>query len=234
MRPPGRVVFVVADSAFDLCSELWYIVGLEEPTLGHSPGLHAGHEEGVDRSACPRCHNEVKDISNRQRINEAIRAKDVRLIGEEGEQLGIFPLKEALDIAREHNLDLVEVAPEADPPVCRLLDYRKYAYERARKAREARKAHKPVEVKEVRLRPKTGEHDINFKVNRMRQFLGEGFRVKVRVLFRGREITYPEIAQEMLTKIAAGLGDVAVVENQPRMEGRSMFMVLAPAVKKKK
>jgi translation initiation factor IF-3 len=176
----------------------------------------------------------VKDISDRQRVNEAIRAKEVRLIGEEGEQLGVFPLREALNIAREHNLDLVEVAPQADPPVCRLLDYGKYTYEKARRAREAKKSQKPVEIKEIRLRPKTGEHDINFKVNRMRGFLGEGFKVKVRVLFRGREITYPEIAQQMLTDIAAGLTDVALVENQPRMEGRSMFMVLAPAGKKKK
>jgi translation initiation factor IF-3 len=176
----------------------------------------------------------VKDISDRQRVNEAIRAKDVRLIGEEGEQLGVFPLREALNIAREHNLDLVEVAPQADPPVCRLLDYGKYTYEKARRAREAKKSQKPVEIKEIRLRPKTGEHDINFKVNRMRGFLGEGFKVKVRVLFRGREITYPEIAQQMLMDIAAGLTDVALVENQPRMEGRSMFMVLAPAGKKKK
>lgn len=176
----------------------------------------------------------MKDISDRQRVNEEIRAKEVRLIGEEGEQLGIFPLREALDIARQHSVDLVEVAPQADPPVCRLLDYGKYIYEKARKAREARKAQKPVEVKEIRLRPKTGEHDINFKVNRMRGFLGEGFKVKVRVLFRGREISYPEIAQQMLTQIAAGLTDVAVVENYPRLEGRSMFMVLAPAGKKKK
>ncbi len=176
----------------------------------------------------------MKDISNRSRINEEIRAKEVRLIGEAGEQLGVFPLREALDIARQHNVDLVEVAPQADPPVCRLLDYGKYVYERARKAREARKSQKAVEMKEMRLRPKTGEHDINFKVNRMRGFLGEGFKVKVRVLFRGREITYPEIAQQMLTEIAAGLTDVAVVENYPRLEGRSMFMVLAPAGKKKK
>jgi translation initiation factor IF-3 len=176
----------------------------------------------------------VKDISKTQRINEAIRAKEVRLIGEAGDQLGVFPLKEALDIARGHDLDLVEVAPEANPPVCKLLDFGKYSYERARKAREARKSAKPVEIKEMRLRPKTGEHDINFKVNRMRGFLGEGFKVRVRVLFRGREITHPEIAQEMLSRVAAGLKDVAVVEFHPRMEGRSMFMVLAPAAKKKK
>ena len=175
----------------------------------------------------------MKDIRKTQRTNEAIRAEEVRLIGKKGEQLGVFPLREALEIAREQNLDLVEVAPQADPPVCRLLDYGKYSYERARKAREARKQQKPVEVKEIRFRPKTGEHDVNFKVNRMRGFLEEGYKVKVRVLFRGREITHPEIAQEMLSKIATGLKDIAAVELYPRMEGRSMFMILTPTGKKK-
>ncbi len=175
----------------------------------------------------------MKEIRKTQRINEAIRAKEVRLIGEEGDQLGIFPIAKALEIARGHDLDLVEVAPQADPPVCRLLDYGKYSYERARKAREAKKSHKPIEVKEIRLRPKTGDHDINFKVSRMRSFLEEGFKVKVRVLFRGREITHPEIAHERLRDIAADLGDVASVEYSPRMEGRSMFMILSPSGKKK-
>ena len=180
-----------------------------------------------------RCHNEVKNIRKSQRINEGIRANEVRLIGEQGERLGVLPLREALEIARRHRLDLVEVAPQADPPVCRLLDWGKYSYEKSRKAREAKKASKPVEVKEMRLRPKTGDHDINFKVSRMRGFLTEGFKVRVRVLFRGREITHPEIAQGMLRDIATGLEDVAVVEYAPRMEGRSMFMILAPAGKKK-
>lgn len=175
----------------------------------------------------------MKEISKTQRTNEAIRAREVRLIGEQGEQLGVLPIGEALEIARGRNLDLVEVAPQADPPVCRLLDWGKYSYERSKKAREARKAQTPVVIKEMRLRPKTGEHDINFKVNRMRGFLEEGFKVKVRVLFRGREITHPEIAHQMLSNIAAGLKDIAVVEYYPRMEGRSMFMVLSPGGKKK-
>lgn len=175
----------------------------------------------------------MKDIKKRRRINEGIRAREVRLIGEEGEQLGIFPVAEALEIARGQDLDLVEVAPQADPPVCRLLDYGKYSYERAKKAREAKKAHKSVELKEIRLRPKTGDHDIDFKVSRMRSFLEEGFKVKVRVLFRGREITHPEIARDRLNSIAADLEDVATVEYSPRMEGRSMFMILSPAGKKK-
>ncbi len=175
----------------------------------------------------------MKDIKQ-QRINERIRAKEVRLIGERGEQLGIFPLREALQIARGHDLDLVEVAPQADPPVCRLLDYGKYLYERSKKAKEAKKARKPAEVKEIRFRPKTGEHDVNFKINRMRGFLKEGSKVKVRVLFRGREITHPEIGEEMLNGIAVDLEDLAAVEYPPRMEGRSMLMILAPVSKKKK
>jgi translation initiation factor IF-3 len=175
----------------------------------------------------------VKDIKKKQRINERIRAKEVRLIGEKGEQLGIFPLGEALEIAGRHDLDLVEVAPQAEPPVCRLLDFGKYAYERSRKTKQAKKSHKQVAVKEIRLRPKTGEHDVNFKMNRMRSFLSEGAKVKVRVLFRGREITHPEIAREMLNGIVAELEDLAVVEYPPRMEGRSMLMILSPAGKKK-
>lgn len=175
----------------------------------------------------------MKGIRKRQRINERIRAKEVRLVDEQGEQMGIFPIGQALDIAREHGLDLVEVAPHADPPVCRLMDYGKYVYQQSKKAREARKSQKQVEVKEIRLRPKTGDHDIKFKINRMHNFLSEGFKVKVRVLFRGREITHPEIAQDMLKNIAEVLEDVGVVEYRPRMEGRSMFMILSPSGKKK-
>jgi len=175
----------------------------------------------------------VKDIKKRQRINDMIRAREVRLIGQKGERLGIFPLSEALEIARGHNLDLVEVAPQAEPPVCRLLDYGKFSYEQSKKAKEARKSQKSVELKEIRLRPKTDEHDVDFKVKRMRGFLSEGFKVKVRVLFRGREITHPEIAHEMLRGVANGLEDVGTVEYAPRMEGRSMFMILSPSGKKK-
>ena len=198
---------------------------------------------GCSQTSCLVCHNEVKDIRKKRRINERtrrkthrinewIRAKEVRLIGEQGERLGILPLREALEIAKRHDLDLVEVAPQADPPVCRLLDYGKYVYERSRKAREAKKVHKPAELKEIRLRPKTGKHDVDFKIKRMRDFLSDGSKVKVRVLFRGREITHPEIAHEMLSNIAAHLQDIAVVEYAPRMEGRTMFMILSPVGKK--
>jgi translation initiation factor IF-3 len=138
-----------------------------------------------------------------------------------------MPLRDALEATRARDLDLVEVAPNADPPVCRMMDYGKYLYEQAKKERKARKAQK-TEVKEVRLRPKTGEHDVAFKVRDARRFLNGGCKVKVRVRFRGREITYPEIGREMLDRIAEELGDVSEVEQRPRMEGRSMLMILSP------
>ncbi|MFQ6057450.1 MAG: translation initiation factor IF-3 [Anaerolineae bacterium] len=164
----------------------------------------------------------------RHRINERIRAREVRLIDQAGKQMGIYSLREALQMARERNLDLVEVAPRADPPVCRLMDYGKYIYERTKREREARKAQKTTEMKEIRLRPKTDEYHIGFKLKRAREFLSEGAKVKVRVLFRGREITHPEIGLALLKKVAAELEDIATVEHQPRFEGRSMLMILSP------
>ena len=145
--------------------------------------------------------------------------------------MGIMHIREALAVAREHDLDLVEVAPHADPPVCRLLDYGKYLYERTKKEKEARKAQKTREIKEIRLRPKTGEHDVAHKVRDARRFLEEGSKVKVRVRFRGREITHPEVARDLLKRIAADLEDVGHVEQQPRLEGRTMLMILSPGSK---
>jgi len=138
-----------------------------------------------------------------------------------------MPLRDALESTRARDLDLVEVAPHADPPVCRMMDYGKYLYEQAKRERKARKAQK-TEVKEIRLRPKTGEHDVAFKVKNARRFLNDGCKVKVRVRFRGREITYPEIGREMLNRIAEELEDVSEVEQRPSMEGRSMLMILSP------
>jgi translation initiation factor IF-3 len=140
-------------------------------------------------------------------------------------------IKEALGIAEAAGLDLVEVAPQADPPVCRVLDYGKFSYERSKKDREARKAQTKIEVKEIRLRPKTSEHHRSFKVRDARRWLLEGKKVLARIRFRGREITYPEIALDDLKKIAEELADVGIVELAPRMEGRTMFMVLAPSKK---
>lgn len=171
----------------------------------------------------------MEEISKRKhRVNEAIRAREVRLIDEAGRQMGILPAKEALRVAQRRGLDLVEVAPSATPPVCRLLDYGKYMYERMRRERKAKKTQKATEMKEIRLRPKTGDHDVGLKTKRIRQFIGEGSRVKVRVRFRGREITHPEIGRGLLERIAADLEDVAVVERAPRMDGRSMLMILSP------
>jgi translation initiation factor IF-3 len=140
-------------------------------------------------------------------------------------------MRDALAKARELGMDLVEVAPNADPPVCRMMDYGKFLYEKSKRERKARRAQKTIEVKEIRLRPKTGEHDVEFKVRDAERFLKQGHKVKVRVRFRGREITYPEIGRVMLQDVAERLSDVATIESPPRMEGRSMLMVLGPNVK---
>lgn len=165
------------------------------------------------------------------RINHAIRVPEVRLIDADGDHVGIVSLSEALTIAHDRELDLVEVSPAANPPVARVMDYGKFLYQQAKRERESRKAQKQVEVKEIRLRPKTTEHHKSFKMRDARGWLEEGMKVKVRIRFRGREITYPEIAREQLADIAKELSDVAVVEQRPNMEGRTMLMILAPAKK---
>lgn len=167
------------------------------------------------------------------RINEEIRAREVRLIGPDNANLGVVSTREALERARVADLDLVEVAPQAEPPVCRIMNYGKFLYERSKKDREAKKQQKVIEVKEIRLRPKTTDHHRSFKVRAARRWLEEGMKVKVRIRFRGREITYPEIARGELQEIADELADVGVVEQNPDMEGRTMLMVLAPAKKEK-
>jgi translation initiation factor IF-3 len=177
--------------------------------------------------------NGGKAIStSRLRVNERIRSREVRLIGPDGANVGVVSTEEALRIAREANLDLVEVSPGAKPPVCRVLNLGKYLYEKEKKERQARKAQTKIEIKEIRLRPKTTEHHRSFKVRDARKWLQNGIKVKVRIRFRGREITYPEIAREDMAQIAKELEDVAVVEQQPDMEGRTMLMVLAPGKKK--
>ena len=153
----------------------------------------------------------------------------MRVIDADGKQLGILPRQEALRLAEERELDLVEVAPNANPPVVKLLDFGKYQYEKAKREREARKARKDIEVKEIRLRPKTGEHDIAFKIRQARSFLEDGAKVKVRVRFRGREITHPEVARAQMERIANELSDVSVVEQRPGFEGRTILMILGPS-----
>ena len=156
----------------------------------------------------------------------------MRVIGADNNNLDVMAIDQALSIAQEAGLDLVEVAPNAEPPVVRVMDYGKFIYEQSKKEREARRAQKQVEVKEIRLRPKTNEHHLGFKSRDARGWLEDGNKVKVRVRFRGREITYPEVALEQLNQIAAELADVAMIEQIPQLDGRTMLMVLAPKKKK--
>jgi len=163
------------------------------------------------------------------RVNEAIRVPEVRLIGPNGENVGVVPVRQAIQIARDAELDLVEVSPNAAPPVCRVLDFGKFLYEREKKEREAKKAQTKIEIKEIRLRPKTNEHHRGFKVDDARRWLLQGHKVRVTVKFRGREMDYPEIALEDLREIAQSLSDVSIIEQAPMMEGRTMLVVLGPA-----
>jgi len=170
---------------------------------------------------------------NRTRVNAAIQAPQLRVIDSDGKQLGILPRREALRLADERELDLVEVAPNAEPPVVKLMDYGKYQYEKAKREREARKARKEIEVKEVRLRPKTDDHDINFKVRQARSFLESGAKVKIRMRFRGREIYNLDVAKQQFDRFASELADIGTIEQRPSFEGRTMLMIVAPGTSKK-
>ncbi|OHB33128.1 MAG: translation initiation factor IF-3 [Desulfuromonadaceae bacterium GWC2_58_13] len=161
-------------------------------------------------------------------INRAIRAREVRVVDDEGGQLGILSLEEALAAAQERGLDLVEVSPNAAPPVCRIMDYGKYKYQTSKKAAEAKKKAARVELKEVKMRPKTEDHDFQFKVKHARRFLEEGNKVKVTVMFRGREVTHPEFGRRLLEKVTEEIQDIGLVETTPRMMGRFMSMVITP------
>ena len=171
-------------------------------------------------------------IGKEYRINQRIRAKEVRLIGESGEQLGVMPLAQALQLGNERDLDLVEVAPNVSPPVCRLLDYGKFRYEQAKKERQARKHQKVVEVSQIRLRPRTDVHDVESKVKMAKRLLEKGNKVKILVIFRGREIVHPELSRELLERVAKSLEEMAKVERPLLLEGRNMSLILAPSAKK--
>lgn len=161
-------------------------------------------------------------------INRAIRARQVRVVDDEGGQLGILGIDEALAAAAERGLDLVEVSPNAVPPVCRIMDYGKYKYQAAKRANEAKKKAAKVELKEVKMRPKTEEHDFQFKLRNAQRFLEDGNKVKVTIMFRGREVTHPEFGRKLLERVAEEVKDLAAIESSPRMAGRFMSMVLAP------
>lgn len=162
-------------------------------------------------------------------MNERIRAREVRLIDENGEMIGVMPPVRALDIARERNLDLVEVSPNAIPPVCKLMDYGRFKYEQAKKENEARKNQKTITLKEIRMRPRTDEHDVEVKTRKIQEFLAEGDRVRVSVQFRGAEMRHPDIGRKLLDGIADVLKGTAVIERSPVMEGRMMSMIVSRA-----
>ena len=166
------------------------------------------------------------------RINEQIRVREVRLIDDQGEQKGIVPTLEALHMARELSLDLVEVAPQANPPACKILDYGKYRFEMEKKLRESKKKQKLQELKEIRMQPKIDDHDLDFKSKHVKEFLADGDKVKVTIRFRGRELAHTELGLVVLKDVLSKLGDDFVMEKQPAMEGRFMSMTLAPKAKK--
>ncbi|MDX6672757.1 MAG: translation initiation factor [Solirubrobacteraceae bacterium] len=163
------------------------------------------------------------------RINERIRVPEVRLIGDDGAQIGVIKTDEALRIARDRDLDLVEVAPEARPPVCRVLDYSKYKYEQEQKQKQARKHQQQITVREIKFRPKIAQHDYETKRGHVERFLRHQDKVKVTIMFRGREVTHPERGEMILTRLADELAELAVVEQRPIQDGRNMTMMLAPA-----
>jgi len=161
-------------------------------------------------------------------LNEAIRAREVRLVSETGEQLGIVSLKNALEMAGERNLDLVNVAPQAKPPVCKFMDYGRFKYEQSKRDKESRKKQHIITVKEVQLRPQTEEHDYQVKFRNAKRFLEEKNKVKVNVRFRGRQVTHPEQGKALCDRMATELVELAVIEKPARLEGRNMVMILSP------
>ncbi len=172
--------------------------------------------------------NQRQGKSNRVNINQLIRAKEVRVIDPDGGQVGVIPLRQALEKAAEFGLDLVEVSPNADPPVCKIMDYGRYKYEQTKKQQEAKKKQSSFQVKEIKVRPKTGDHDLQVKIGHIRKFIEKQDKVKVTVVFRGREISLSEMAKDQLRIIVAETEDIAAIEQPPKFEGRTMVMILAP------
>jgi translation initiation factor IF-3 len=170
----------------------------------------------------------VNRIAKEVGINWDIKAPEVRVIDSDGKQVGILSLKSAMKIAEEKGLDLVEVAPNSQPPVCRIMNYGKYKYQQSKRVQEARKHQTVILVKEVKVRPRTEDHDFQFKLRHVKRFLEEGNKVKISMLFRGREIAHPEFGKEMFNRFIEGVKDLMVIEQAPRLEGRNMVMILAP------
>jgi translation initiation factor IF-3 len=171
----------------------------------------------------------AKDVKDSININERVRAREVRLIDENGAQLGIVPTFDALKMARERELDLVEVSPKAEPPVCKIMDYGKYKYQVAKKAQETKKKQTVIQVKEMKLGLKIEEHDLQFKLNHIKDFLKEGNKVKIIVMFRGREILHRNKGEQLAQKIMDSLKDLSNLEQRPKFDGRNIIMIFAPA-----
>ncbi|NTW05799.1 MAG: translation initiation factor IF-3 [Peptococcaceae bacterium] len=168
------------------------------------------------------------NISKDFRINEEIRVREVRLVDTEGGQLGIMPIRDALKIADENQLDLVEIAPQAKPPVCRIMDFGKYKYEQSKKEKETRKKQKVIEVKEIKMRPNIEDHDFQVKVKNAERFLKEGDKVKASIIFRGREIVHTQLGRQLLVRLAEEIKELGMVERQPKLEGKNMIMIISP------
>lgn len=176
-------------------------------------------------------HNQLRggcSINDEPRINDQIHEREVRLIAEDGEQIGIVPLAEALRYARERDLDLVEVASQANPSVCRVMDYGKHKYQEAQKQKEARRRQSQIVVKEIKMRPKISENDYQTKAGHVERFLRDGAKVRATIMFRGREVTHPEIGKRLLDRLAEDMSELANVEASPTVDGRNMVMVLSP------
>ena len=186
------------------------------------------HAHGHRSTTPPAPDSQEDSISVEPRINDRIRVPEVRLVGAEGEQIGIVPVGEALRLAQEADLDLVEVAPDARPPVCKLMDYGKFKYESAQKAREARRNQVLTVIKEMKLRPKIDAHDYETKKGHVVRFLKAGDKVKVTIMFRGREQSRPELGFRLLQRLSADVAELGFVESAPKQDGRNMIMVLAP------
>ncbi|WP_243152999.1 translation initiation factor IF-3 [Sporotomaculum syntrophicum] len=167
-------------------------------------------------------------MSRDHRINENIRVKEIRVVDEDGKQLGVLSAREALKLAEEKQLDLVEIAPQAKPPVCRIMDYGKFKFEQGKREKEARKNQRIINVKEVKLRPNIDDHDFDVKAKNAIRFLKDGDKVKLTIMFRGRQIVHPDLGKNLLLRMAEQVAELANVERQPKLEGKNMIMILAP------
>jgi translation initiation factor IF-3 len=197
-----------------------------------SSGFRGTRREPVSRGVAPDVRSSGAPISTEPRINDRIRVPEVRLVGPNGEQVGIVRIEDALRLAQEADLDLVEVAPGARPPVAKLMDFGKFKYESALKAREARKNQAHTVIKEMKLRPKIDQHDYETKKGHVVRFLKAGDKVKITIMFRGREQSRPELGFRLLQKLAEDVSDLGFVESSPKQDGRNMIMVLGPTRKK--